>query len=585
MADSSPPWLKPCEVLRLHKKAKRQLHMTNTVLQTIDTNVKLNSLESNQKIDKLGEKNINPFRKSPKKQKLSKNSENIPIEQDDILNTWKSKLQNNKQIQKHKDIYESYLPGISLNKLSVSPELLDDNTNFGPPEMKISNNEFSSNVNEDENKSCWIDNIPVDWSLKTKVRFMSIKPFPWRGNHLKTAEEASGTTSFARCLQLEENKGKDCVLDSSPGACFYKNCLYWIHPSMPWLQLFPRMDVKRNKNFNQAITSYNEIIQDSLHSDWCESFRSLYQLVRACQCPYFYICAATFTVIFRAAGISGFPEINAMITPTTRGLRQALITEGINFSMPLTEKKSNNNFGNDLTHDTFSQMSNTSDESVVPGDSGFIDENDEIVSDDEEPSSWLESLGLSQQDFPSLNPKKIKLDKENGKTVDDQSQSLIYIQGVETQALVNFLLNTKLCFSKTGPLTGIPPTLLSPTSFHGGALRSFKVRQGNVKYNDIKQHVIELNGPIFPSTLHRLCCLLCHTQDGNFTSLLVSHRPTIPFCAVPFPESSSFSAFAVENLRDCGLCKSTLQWMCTKHSTNKINLREIIVTNRLYKCS
>ncbi|XP_023232886.1 protein downstream neighbor of Son-like [Centruroides sculpturatus] len=551
MADSnSPPWLKPCEVLRLHKKARRQLQMTSNVLQTIDIN-KTQPLKTSQEIGIIEEKHVNPFSKSVAK--------------------------------KNMDIYKDYLSGISP-QTSITVDLLDENTVLGPPEVKSSKNTLLNNVNKFENKSEWINSIPVDWSLKTKVRFMSTKPFPWRGN-LKTVEEASGTTSFTRCLELEQHKGKDCVLDSSPGACFYKNCLYWMHPSLPWLQLFPRMDVKKNKNLNQAITSYNEIIQDSLHSDWCESFRSLYQLVRTCQCPFFYLCAASFTVLFRAAGINGFAEINAMITPTTRGLRQALIAEGINFTMPLSERKTNNP-GNEFTQDTYSQLSNTSDESIIPGDSGFVEGNDELASDDEEPGSWLESLGLSQQDFPSLNPNKIKLDKENGKSVDYRPQSLVYVQGMETQALVNFLLNTKLCFSKTGPLTGIPPTLLSPTAFHGGSLQSVKVRQGNVKHNNVNQHVIELNGPIFPSTLHRLCHLLRQTQDGNYKSLLLSHRPTNPFCSVlPCHEESSFSAFAIENLKDCGICKDTLQWMCAKRSADKTGLNEIISINGLYKCT
>lgn len=37
--------------------------------------------------------------------------------------------------------------------------------------------------------------IPIDWSLKTKVRFMSRKPFAWN-QKLRTCEEASGITGF-----------------------------------------------------------------------------------------------------------------------------------------------------------------------------------------------------------------------------------------------------------------------------------------------------------------------------------------------------------------------------------------------------
>lgn len=55
------------------------------------------------------------------------------------------------------------------------------------------------------------------------------------------------------------------------------------------------------------------------------------------------------------------------------------------------------------------------------------------------------------------------------------SDSLLLIEGVETQGLFNWLLNSKLCLSNTGPLTGIPPTLFSPVAFHQATLRPLKV--------------------------------------------------------------------------------------------------------------
>ena len=53
--------------------------------------------------------------------------------------------------------------------------------------------------------------------------------------------------------------------------------------------------------------------------------------------------------------------------------------------------------------------------------------------------------------------------------------SLILIEDTETQGLFNWLMNSKLCLSNTGPLAGIPPTLLSPVAFHGATLRPLKV--------------------------------------------------------------------------------------------------------------
>lgn len=56
--------------------------------------------------------------------------------------------------------------------------------------------------------------VPIDWTLKTKMRFMSPKPFTWNCK-LKTSEEASGTTAFVRCINISE---QDTTLDTSPNA-------------------------------------------------------------------------------------------------------------------------------------------------------------------------------------------------------------------------------------------------------------------------------------------------------------------------------------------------------------------------------
>jgi len=69
-------------------------------------------------------------------------------------------------------------------------------------------------------------------------------------------------------------------------------------------------------------------ISSSLFHDWCENFRSLFGLLRARQCPFFYVCTHQFNVLFRAAGIGGVEEIHALMTPTTKGLRDILRRDG-----------------------------------------------------------------------------------------------------------------------------------------------------------------------------------------------------------------------------------------------------------------
>ena len=70
---------------------------------------------------------------------------------------------------------------------------------------------------------------------------------------------------------------------------------------------------------------------------------------------------------------------------------------------------------------------------------------------------------------------KVKRDQDKEKEVDRTPESLIYVEGVETQALFNFLMNCKSSTATIGPLAGVPPTLLAPVAFHGATLKSLKV--------------------------------------------------------------------------------------------------------------
>jgi len=56
---------------------------------------------------------------------------------------------------------------------------------------------------------------------------------------------------------------------------------------------------------------------------------SAYVMVRSGLCPYVYVCCHHMTVVLRAAGVLR-SDIHAVITPTTRGIRTALETDGKN---------------------------------------------------------------------------------------------------------------------------------------------------------------------------------------------------------------------------------------------------------------
>jgi len=428
-----------------------------------------------------------------------------------------------------------------------------------------------------ENKK--LEKCAVDWSLKTRVRFTSKTKFTF-STTLKTAEEASGITGFVRCVNPGGAEDLSS-LDTSTNAQFHQCCLYWQYPWLPWMSLFPRDS--RTPVTSPTTTSnigMDPHISTSLLHDWCENFRSLFGLLRARQCPYFYVCTHQFNVLFRAAGIGGVEETHALMTPTTKGLRDILRRDDIQFSMPL-RKSSHGETNQSEGSGAFTKVNNDGDDD---------DGDDE---DDDNEDDWISDIGLHSNLRSKLEAERLQ-DGGQGTSQGSYHDSLILIEDTETQGLFNWLMNSKLCISSTGPLAGIPPTLLSPVAFHGATLRPLKVcttlyiinssqfdhsnamliqvRQGLLKQDGESMYSLEVQGPILPHSVVSLMSLL---QTGDYKCVSSVVPSTKPLADFQSENSSGASAFGKENLSDCGLDGKALDLFCSSQpyptTTNEIN--------------
>uniref|UniRef100_A0A8C3K5E9 Downstream neighbor of SON n=1 Tax=Calidris pygmaea TaxID=425635 RepID=A0A8C3K5E9_9CHAR len=297
--------------------------------------------------------------------------------------------------------------------------------------------------------------FPADWSLKTRLLFMSSQPFTW-AEHLKAQEEAQGFAQHCRATEtnLPEHIQEPKV-STELRCAFQQSLVYWLHPSLPWLQLFPRIGADRKIVGKATPWSQDEALQQVLMSDWSVSFTSLYNLLKAKLCPYFYVCTYQFTVLFRAAGLAGSDIITAVVSPTTRGLREAMRSEGIEFSLPLVEESRTRKQKN-------SEVNLETEVANTPSD------------DDDESFSWLEEMGV-QDKVKKPDTISIKLRKEKHEVqVDHRPESLALVKGTNTFTLLNFLINCKSLVAVAGPQAGLPPTLLSPVAFRGGTMQTLK---------------------------------------------------------------------------------------------------------------
>ncbi|XP_061215069.1 protein downstream neighbor of Son isoform X1 [Neopsephotus bourkii] len=373
--------------------------------------------------------------------------------------------------------------------------------------------------------------FPADWSIKTRLLFMSSQPFTWT-EHLKAQEEAQGFAQHCRAIEtnLPQNL-QEPKLSTELRCAFQQSLVYWLHPSLPWLQLFPRIGADRKIVGKASPWSQDEDLQQVLMSDWSVSFTSLYNLLKAKLCPYFYVCTYQFTVLFRAAGLAGSDVITAVISPTTRGLRKAMRNEGIEFSLPLVEEsKSRKQKNSEVNLETEGANSLEVNNSMEGGEEPAPSDDDD---DEDESFSWLEEMGV-QDKVKKPDAISIKLRKDNREVqMDHKPQSLALVKGTNTFTLLNFLINCKSLVAVAGPQAGLPPTLLSPVAFRGGTMQTLKARSINAKarvrlaYENIFS--LEIVGPVMPHSLHALTMLLKAAQGGAFSGVFYTHEPTAVF--------------------------------------------------------
>lgn len=253
--------------------------------------------------------------------------------------------------------------------------------------------------------------------------------------------------------------------------------------------------------------------------------------------------------------------MHALLTPTTRGFRQLLKEEDIEFMQPL---KSVSKDGS---------TPNTSSENCED------DDDKESEDDEEDEMKFLKSLGVETSDI------KFKDDvKARTKEVEDDNGELstILIEGADCQAFFSFLLNAKSTVPKIGKLAGIPPTLLSPVAYLGGALRKQSTRFSKLRLEGEDFFSIEVRGAILPHTVHTLCNLLSEIKD-NFSLTMVNCPRTVAFTKtsrqlledLDSSRAAAGQVFGCENLSECGIVNSILERMC------KVDAEAVTILERL----
>ncbi|MEQ2240243.1 hypothetical protein ILYODFUR_012857 [Ilyodon furcidens] len=424
---------------------------------------------------------------------------------------------------------------------------------------------------------------PADWSLKTRVLFTSPVSLTWT-EQPKAQEEALGLSNSCRAhfSALPPNLQEPRYWSEVRSA--FQQCLvYWQHPSLPWLSLFPRINAEKSFSGKNSPWTQDVAVQESLMKEWSVSLSSLYSLLKAGLCPYFYVCSYQFTVLFRAAGLAGSECITALISPTTRGLREAMRTEGVEFSLPLLKESRRIRKQHEAVHQRVEEEEEDQDRDLLRGDEQFQKEDEGLSRDNDDSLSWLKEMGIQDQirKPESIN---IQLQKEGPTlSLDHKPESAVCVEGSHSFNLINFLINCKSVVAAAGSQTGLPPTLLAPTAFRGATMNVLKARSVSVKslVDCTYQHSssLELTGPILPSSLHAITALLQTAQKGNFSAALYTHTPT---AVMNIETSQEQRNKAVGNLAHCGLPPASVSRLQMPSTLGKTALTHIAMNNHSY---
>ncbi|NWS16853.1 DONS protein, partial [Pachyramphus minor] len=422
--------------------------------------------------------------------------------------------------------------------------------------------------------------FPADWSIKTRILFMSSQPFTWT-EHLKAQEEAQGLAQHCRAAETTLPPSvQDPQLSTELRCAFQQSLVYWLHPSLPWLPLFPRIGADRKIAGKACPWAQDEALQQVLRSDWCVSFSSLYRLLKAGLCPYFYVCCPQFTVLFRAAGLAGSEVPTAAIAPTTRGFRDALRSEGKVSNSPVWCWNSRASPGS-----CTARLENppwrccpTNSDSVLSREPALSDDDD----DDDESFSWLEEMGV-QDEVKKPDAISIQLRKERQEVqVDHRPESLALVRGPDTLTLLNLLINCRSLVAVAGPQAGLPPTLLSPVAFRGGTMHTLKARSARARVPGGSEDVfsLEVLGPVLPHALGALTRLLGPAQRGAFRALLSTHQPSAAFNGCPAPRQEAVGSH--QDLPACGLHPKTLDQLRQCPTLGKSAIRFLEMKDYVY---
>ncbi|NWR44718.1 DONS protein, partial [Regulus satrapa] len=413
------------------------------------------------------------------------------------------------------------------------------------------------------------EEFPADWSIKTRVLFTSSQPFTW-AEQLKAQEEAQGFARHCRAAEAALPRGvQEPRLCQELRCAFQQSLVYWLHPWLPWLPLFPRLGADRSMAGRACPWAQDEALQQVLISDWfvCKA-KSLLPIHPSVEPFPLFLLSLSVTLLSAAPRVVWRRDPRAGHGPGRASHRALSSAPGIEFSMPLLEESRS---GKRNSEESLGRADG------LGGARGAEDAGEPAPSDEEDDDgnfSWLEEMGV-QDEVKKPDSVSIQLRKEKHEVqLDHRAESLVLVRGSNTFRLLNFLISCRSLVAAAGPQAGLPPTLLSPVAFRGGTMQTLKVRHGRPREGQGVPAPTSRLGAISLSAAAGLGRLrpLWHPGAGHPGQGL----PGLSACGCPWQEG------AQPELPACGLHPRTLEQLRQCPTLGKSSLRVLEMRDYSY---
>ncbi|DBA94913.1 TPA: hypothetical protein ACH3X1_002444 [Trebouxia sp. C0004] len=375
---------------------------------------------------------------------------------------------------------------------------------------------------------------PLDWSIKTAVRFSSPEPFA-------LAEEAvfisAGTASTAvRAFASCETDDMRSLQER-----YQSSTMSWQHPETcyPPATLAALCSGKANAD-----------LLEQRQAAWKDAFRGLYHALRHRQCDAFYLTTPLGAhqqkqnmVFFGAAGIAGRPCLHAIMSRSTLGLRTAMQQQyQLTFTIPLAPPPRKCHQGDPTLPD----------------------------------------------DLASLQTKG----GTSGREQDNTRESLLYFEGpVEVQGLFEYLFNESRRFCGEGCDV---PLLMAPVAFPSACLKQLHPKvlgaSDSVKGKAV-QHRLEMKGSIPPWVLDRFTGVIKDAHPAKFQMVAETAPLSGSFNVQPTSDASAVRAsLSVFHAGGTANSLEAERWRSPPGQLANLVMRDLIYSDgqfvtRLTKCS